>query len=130
MTDKTLSRTVSRLIADFQSGDQEAAIERHDQYRDRLMQLVSGRLHPSFGRRLGLEDVVQSAIRSFLRIVSTTNESDRAPANRVWSLLAAIAIYNLNAKLRFHLASKRTINQEDACSVVLAVERLQGQLKD
>ena len=103
---------VLELVAAYRDGDQDAARDLHDRYAQRLLQMVRGRLNPTFNRRMDPEDVVQSAFRSFFRVVRKDGWVDNANAENVWGLLAAITINKLNARVRHHRAGKRSVIHE------------------
>lgn len=113
MSSYPIDQSPSKLIASLQDGDERAAFELHERYAKRLLMLVRTRMNPTFRRRMDPEDVVQSAFRSFFRVVSDDRWNSQGRAEKVWSLLAAITLNKLNARMRYHLAGKRSVNLED-----------------
>jgi DNA-directed RNA polymerase specialized sigma24 family protein len=100
------------LVRKLQAGDSVAAGQLHDLYVRRLLSTVRQRMNPALRRRLDPEDIVQSAFRSFFRVVSTNDWHSQGRAGQVWSLLHAITLNKLNAKIRFHAAGKRSVTRE------------------
>jgi RNA polymerase sigma factor (sigma-70 family) len=113
MIDAAVPLGKANLVAAYQEGDLGAAQELHDQFSDRLMALVRRRLNPVFQPRMDPEDVVQSAFRSFFRVLGKDGYAAADNMDAVWGLLASIAINKLRAKVRFHSAGKRSIQRED-----------------
>jgi RNA polymerase sigma factor (sigma-70 family) len=113
MINASVSAGDADLVTAFQEGDLGAARELHDQFSDRLMALVRRRLNPVFQPRMDPEDVVQSAFRSFFRVLGKDDYAVTDNMDAVWGLLASIAINKLRAKVRFHSAGKRSIQKED-----------------
>ena len=108
--------SVAEMISAIRQGDQDAAFDLHNRYATRLLKLVRWRLNPKLNRRMDPEDVVQSAFRSFFRVVQEDGMVENAHAERIWGLLAAITVNKLNSRVRHHFAGKRTIDHETAGS--------------
>jgi hypothetical protein len=53
------------LLARFRAGDERAAEELFPRFAERLIAVAKARLSAKLARRVGAEDVVQSAYRSF-----------------------------------------------------------------
>jgi RNA polymerase sigma-70 factor (ECF subfamily) len=100
------------LVMNLQAGDSVAAYQLHELYAQRLLSAVRQRMNPALRRRMDPEDVVQSAFRSFFRVVGSDGWRSRGPAGEVWSLLLAITLNKLNGKIRFHGAEKRSVSRE------------------
>lgn len=105
--------SAANLISNLQNGDSDAASQLHQLFARRLMTLVRQRMNPAFNRRLDPEDIVQSAFRSFFRVVSADSWTPHGRSEQVWSLLCAITINKLNARIRFHSAAKRSVEREE-----------------
>ena len=100
------------LVLSLRTGDSVAAYQLHDLYAQRLLSAVRHRMNPALRRRMDPEDIVQSAFRSFFRVVSSNDWSSQGRAEQIWSLLFAITRNKLNAKIRFHAAGKRSVGRE------------------
>ena len=100
------------LVMSLQRGDFVAAHQLHDLYAQRLLSAVRHRMNPALRRRMDPEDVLQSAFRSFFRVVGSKDWGARGRTEQVWSLLYAITLNKLNAKIRFHAAGKRSVSRE------------------
>ncbi len=101
-----------RLVDDLKRGDSCAATELHELFAPRLLRFVQRRMNPRLIRRLDADDVVQSAFRSFFRVVGDRDWESDGRAERVCSLLYAITLNKLHASCRFHAAEKRSIASE------------------
>jgi eukaryotic-like serine/threonine-protein kinase len=102
----------AQLVAQLREGDSIAAFELHQQFREQLLGVVQARMHPLLQRRMGADDVLQSAFCSFFRVVSAEDWNPLGSVERIWNLLLAIALNKLNARTRFHLAEKRSVTSE------------------
>lgn len=116
---KNRQASPAKLVSNFQNGDSNAASQLHQLFARRLLALVRQRMNPAFNRRLDPEDIVQSAFRSFFRVVSADSWTPDGRSEQVWSLLCAITVNKLNARVRFHSAAKRSVERE-----VFAIESL------
>jgi RNA polymerase sigma factor (sigma-70 family) len=63
-------------------------------------------------RRLGPEDVVQSACRTFLRR-ARDGKFQFGGADNLWALLCAITLTKVREQARFHLRQKRGLDREE-----------------
>jgi RNA polymerase sigma factor (sigma-70 family) len=91
-------------------------------YGDRLQRLASQHLSSGLRRRVGAEDVVQSACRTFLRRVQE-GQFEFSDAESLWRLLCAITLTKVRQQARFHGRQKRAINQERHPAVDQALSR-------
>jgi RNA polymerase sigma factor (sigma-70 family) len=101
----------SRIIAGLGSGDPEAARLFCDRFGPALMRLADRRLPDAIRRRVGPEDVVQSACRTFLRRAKG-GEFRLPDSESLWQLLCAITLTKVREQARFHLRQKRDVGQE------------------
>jgi RNA polymerase sigma factor (sigma-70 family) len=102
----------AELLARYQRGDARAASELFRRYEQRLRQLARSRLAPRLARRLGPEDVVQSACRSFFRSARAGAFTLVEPG-RLWPLLARITLRKVYRSARRHHAECRAVGQEE-----------------
>jgi RNA polymerase sigma factor (sigma-70 family) len=100
-----------RLIRGLRDGDQGVAFEFWEQYGDALHRLADRNLAPGLRRRIGPEDVVQSACRTFLRRAQG-GEFQLDDSEGLWRVLCAITLTKIREQARFHLRQKRGLNQE------------------
>ena len=100
-TDRTLS-----LIDRVNKGRESAAFDVDRDYRQRLCALVERELGNRFSSRIGAEDVVQPAFRSFFRGIEEkgwTIDSKQA----LWALLVRITLRKTQKAIERELARKR-----------------------
>src|SRR5207302_203407 len=76
-----------------------------------LEQLAERRLSKGLRRRVGADDVVQSAYRTFLRRAQA-GEFQLADSDGLWRLLSAITLATVRELARFHGRQKRGFEQE------------------
>jgi RNA polymerase sigma factor (sigma-70 family) len=100
-----------RLIDGLRVGDQRVAQEFWEQYGKLLHQVAQQHLAEGLRRRVGPEDVVQSACRTFLRRAKE-GEFQLADSAALWSLLCAITLTKIRELTRYHLRRKRGLNRE------------------
>src|SRR5262249_5660608 len=100
-----------RLIKGLRDGDQEVIREFCGQYGGLLEQVARKHLPPGLRRRVGPEDMVQSALRTFLRRAHA-GEFHLADSADLWRLLCAITLTKVREQTRFHLRQKRGLDQE------------------
>ena len=100
-----------RLIAGLRDGDGEAARLFCARYGDALHRLAEKHLPAGLRRRVGPEDVAQSACRTFLRRAGG-GEFQLADSEALWRLLCAITLTKVKEQTRFHLRQKRGLDQE------------------
>jgi RNA polymerase sigma factor (sigma-70 family) len=101
-----------RLIQGLRDGEPHIVKEFCEHYGERLHRLAEKHLPPGLRRRLGPEDVVQSACRTFLRRAQGGN-FQLADAENLWGLLCAITLTKVREQARFHLRQKRGLNREE-----------------
>lgn len=99
------------LIAGLRAGDRDAAREFCDRYAAPLLRIAAKHLPERLLRRVGPEDVVQSACRTFLRRAEI-GEFHLADSEALWQLMCAITLTKVREQTRFHLRKKRGLDQE------------------
>jgi RNA polymerase sigma factor (sigma-70 family) len=100
-----------RLIEGLRGGDRQVAREFCEQYWTPLQRIAAKYLPANVRRRVGPEDVVQSACRTFFRRVEI-GEFQLADSESLWRLLCAITLTKVREQSRFHLRKRRDIGQE------------------
>jgi RNA polymerase sigma factor (sigma-70 family) len=101
-----------RLIRGLRDGDRVIAQEFWDQYGELLHRVAEKHLAGGVRRRVGPEDVVQSACRTFLRRAQG-GEFRLEDSEGLWRLLCAITLTKVREQTRFHLRQKRGLAQEE-----------------
>ena len=91
-----------RLIHGLLAGDGEAARQFCAEYGDALRRLADKHLPAGLRRRVGPEDVAQSACRTFLRR-ARAGEFRLPDSAALWQLLCAITLTKAPEQARFHL---------------------------
>ncbi len=100
-----------RLIQGLRAGDERVVAEFCDRYGDALQRVADRHLAAGVRRRVGPEDVVQSAFRTFFRR-ARGGEFQLADGDALWRLLCAIALTKAREQTRFHLRKKRGMDRE------------------
>jgi RNA polymerase sigma-70 factor, ECF subfamily len=100
-----------RLIQGLRTGDSRIAQEFWDQYGALLLQVAERHLGGKLRRRVGPEDVVQSACRTFLRR-ARLGEFQLPDSAALWHLLCAITLNKVRQQTTFHLRQKRGLDRE------------------
>ena len=100
-----------RLIRGLRSGDRDAARQFCERYGGPLYRVAAKHLPDRVRRRVGPEDVAQSACRTFLRRAEV-GEFQLADAEALWQLLCAITLKKVREQTRFHLRQKRGLDRE------------------
>lgn len=98
-------------IAGLRQGDSLAAHDFWNQYGPLLHQIADRHLADGVRRRVGPEDVVQSACRTFLRRAKQ-GEFRLEDSESLWRLLCAITLTKVREQTRFHMRQKRGLDQE------------------
>ena len=99
------------LIEGLRNGDRRTAQDFWDQYGGMLHGLAEKHLAEGVRRRIGPEDVVQSACRTFLRR-ARIGEFQLPDSESLWRLMCAITLTKVREQTRFHLRQKRGLQQE------------------
>jgi RNA polymerase sigma factor (sigma-70 family) len=100
-----------RLIQGLREGDRQVVQEFCEQYGGLLHDLAEKHLAGPLRRRVGPEDVAQSACRTFLRR-ARAGEFQLADSESLWRLLCAITLTKVREQARFHQRRKRDLDQE------------------
>jgi RNA polymerase sigma factor (sigma-70 family) len=100
-----------RLIRGLRDGDPGALREFYEGYAGALHRLAEKHLPAALRRRVGPEDVAQSACRTFLRR-ARDGEFQLADSEGLWRLLCAITLTKVRQQARFHLRRKRGLGRE------------------
>ncbi len=109
------------LIQGLRQGNRQIVQQFCEQYGAMLHQVAEKHLVGPVRRRVGPEDVVQSACRTFLRRAQA-GEFQLADSEALWRLLCAITLTKVREQVRFHRRRKRGVDQE----VQLEAESLPG----
>lgn len=99
------------LIHGLRVGDRKATQAFWDQYGALLQQVAEKNLSAGVRRRVGPEDVVQSACRTFLRRAKG-GEFQLEDSEGLWRLLCAITLTKIREQTRYHMRQKRGLDQE------------------
>ncbi|HLJ93477.1 MAG TPA: sigma-70 family RNA polymerase sigma factor [Gemmataceae bacterium] len=100
-----------RLIQGLRTGDRLIVQEFCEQYGALLERLAERHLSEGLRRRVGAEDVVQSAYRTFLRRAQA-GEFQLSDSEGLWRLLCAITLAKVRELARYHGRQKRGFEQE------------------
>jgi len=101
----------NQLIVGLREGDEDACREFWDGYGVKLQAVAQKRLSERLQRRLGPEDVVQSACRTFFRRVSS-GQFDIPDSDALWRLMCAITLTKAKRAARDNTRQKRGLSQE------------------
>jgi RNA polymerase sigma-70 factor, ECF subfamily len=99
--------------------DDEAARRIWERYVRRLLNLAQQDLERAVQARMGPEDVVQSAFRSFFRRQADYELSDR---DELWSLLVTITLNKVRNANRHHRRQKRDVRRTQSDGAVNGLE--------
>jgi len=80
-------------------------------YGSSLERLAERHLASGMRRRVGADDVVQSACRTFLRRAQI-GEFELSDCEGLWGLLCAITLTKVREQTRYHLRGKRGLDRE------------------
>lgn len=100
-----------RLIQGLRDGDPAVVRAFWQEYGELLHQVADRHLAEGVRRRVGPEDVVQSACRTFLRR-ARGGEFKLEDSASLWRLLCAITLTKIREQTRFHMRQKRGLDQE------------------
>jgi RNA polymerase sigma factor (sigma-70 family) len=103
----------TQFVAGLRSGEQGAAREFCDRFGPALHRMAESHLPGGLRRRLGAEDVVQSACRTFLRRVRD-QQFQLADSRGLWRLMCAITLTKVREQTRFHRRKRRGFHLEAA----------------
>lgn len=99
------------LMARLQNRDGEAAREVFNRFAGRLIGLARARLDRMIRAKVGAEDVVQSAFRSFFRC-HADGQFDVRDWDGLWSLLVVITARKCGRQLRRYRSAGRDVRKE------------------
>ena len=99
------------IIRGLRTGDASAVRAFCDRYGDALHRIVDRRLPADVRRRVGPEDVVQSACCTFLRRVRG-GEFNLPDSAALWQLICSITLTKVREQARFHRRKKRGVGLE------------------
>ena len=100
-----------RFIDGLRQGDEAVLLDFWELYGRALHQVAEKNLARALRRRIGPEDAVQSACRTFFRR-ARVGQFQLKDAEELWRLLCAITLTKLREQTRFHLRQKRGLGQE------------------
>ncbi|MFK7822333.1 MAG: RNA polymerase sigma factor [Planctomycetaceae bacterium] len=118
MPNETQSASDLDLINKWLSGDQQAATNLHEQYFRQVLRLVERNTAQRFASKFDAEDVAQSIFRSMFRGLKD-GRFNPENSDEVWGLLRNIALWKVRNRVKYHSAGKRSVDKEDAASVIL-----------
>src|SRR5436305_1791131 len=98
-------------IQRFRAGDPEVVRQFWDQYGPLLHRVAAKHLEGRLRRRVGPEDVVQSACRTFFRRAQG-GQFELDDSEGLWRLLCAITLTKIREQARYHMRQKRGLDQE------------------
>lgn len=101
------------LLRGLRDGDNKAGHEFFAHYGAALHRLADRHLAQRLRRRIGPEDVVQSACRTFLRRAQG-GEFHLPDSEALWRVLCAITLTKVREQARFHGRQKRGLHREVA----------------
>lgn len=104
-------RDWNRLISGLRDGDSVACGDFWNQYGQMLEAVASRQLSARIQQRVGPEDVVQSACRTFFRRMSD-GQFELPDADALWRLMCAITMTKARKVARDQSRQKRGVNRE------------------
>ncbi len=109
--DNLESQDWDRMISGLREGDQEACSDFWNRFGPMLENVAVKQLSDRLQRRVGADDVVQSACRTFFRRVSS-GQFDLPDSDSLWRLMCAITLTKARRAARDHSAQKRGLSAE------------------
>ncbi len=100
-----------QLISGLRTGDQQACTDFWNQFGPMLQGVAQNHLSDRLQRRVGSDDVVQSACRTFFRRISA-GQFDVPDADALWRLMCAITLTKARRAARDHSRQKRGMQSE------------------
>ena len=100
-----------KVIRGLRAGDREIIGRFFREYGPSLERLAEKNLPPGMRRRIGPEDIVQSACRTFFRRAQG-GEFQLEESENIWRLLCAITLTKVREQARFHSRQKRSLAHE------------------
>ena len=99
------------MIQGLRTGDEGSVRQFCQQYGAALERLAERNLAKRVLRRVGPDDVAQSACRTFLRR-ARIGEFELGDTKSLWGILCAITLSKVREQMRFHLRGKRGLDRE------------------
>lgn len=99
------------MILGLRKGDAKACHEFWHQYGERLQLIAQQQLSKRLQRRVGSDDIVQSACRTFFRRMGQ-GQFDLPDADALWRLMCAITLSKARRAARDHMRKKRVVSNE------------------
>ena len=100
-----------QLLAGLRSGDDDACAEFWNAYGPILENVADKQLSGRMRRRVGSDDIVQSACRTFFRRVSQ-GQFDLPDAEALWRLICSITLNKARRAARDQSRQRRSIDRE------------------
>jgi RNA polymerase sigma factor (sigma-70 family) len=110
-------REWDEFIKGLRDNDNRIVRQFCERYGPQLERLADRHLGGAVRRRVGPEDVVQSACRTFLRRAKG-GEFRLEDSEALWRLLCAITLTKAREQSRFHQRRKRGLDQEQPLAVI------------
>ena len=111
MSDLLSNEDWDRMINGLRDGEQQACSDFWNRYGPMLQGVAQKQLSDRLQRRVGSDDVVQSACRTFFRRVSS-GQFELPDADALWRLMCAITLTKARRAARDHSRLKRGMDQE------------------
>ena len=102
----------NEMIQGLREGDQTVCSQFWNQYGPVLENVAARQLSSRLQRRVGPDDVVQSACRTFFRRVSS-GQFDLPDADSLWRLMCALTLTKARRAARDHSRQKRGMQAEE-----------------
>ena len=99
------------LARGFRDGDPDAVRRFWTRFGPLLHQVAAGQMADRLRARVGPEDVVQSACRTFFRRAKA-GQLQLDDSESLWRLLCAITVTKVREQARYHLRKKRSFDRE------------------
>lgn len=109
------------LINGLRDGDQQACTNFWNSYGNQLQAVAQKQLSARLQRRVGSDDVVQSACRTFFRRISD-GQFDLPDADALWRLMCAITLTKARRAARDHSRQKRGMDAEQYLDATSSVD--------
>lgn len=107
----TPDRSWDRIVDGLRRGDEAAVRDFCHEYEQSLRRLADGRMPAGLRRRVDPEDVVQSALRTFLRRASD-GQFQLGGSDGLWRLLCTITLTKVKKQARFQYQQRRDPGRE------------------
>ena len=101
-----------RWITGLRQGDERIVFEFCQRYGPSLERIAAGHMYGRLRRRIDPEDVVQSALRTFLRRAHG-GQFKLDDSENLWRLLCAITLTKVREQARFQMRHRRGLDREE-----------------